>query len=72
VALIRRRKSVSFSSGAWKENGRIAAPSLVSSAAAVGPADMRLMAPAAAEAARTLRRDGVDGFLDMIISVGCA
>src|ERR1043165_3336858 len=64
---MRRRRSASFASGARNENGRIAVPWLVPSAATAVCADSKPAAPAAAEAARTWRRVGVDEFSDMMI-----
>src|SRR5882672_6587887 len=64
---MRRSKSASFASGAWNENGRIALSLLASPAAMAGPAESKPATPAAAEAASTLRREGVDDFSDMIV-----
>ena len=49
------------------ETGRMALSSTASSAAKVGRTATKLTTPAATEAANMLRREGIDGFCDMIV-----
>src|SRR5262245_7626043 len=81
---MRLRESASSASGAWKENGRISSLLAILESPCFGgwleraspaPAQCsgrRLTAPAAAEAARTLRRVGGDEFLDMASLLSCS
>src|SRR6266851_2028729 len=77
VALMRRRRSTSASSGTWMEKGRIASALVIPICESpwfdgwlARCAGSRLKAPAAAAVARKLRRVGDNDIADMIILLG--